>query len=212
MKQTMQTAARGQMMTDPFAKFADWFAAATAAEPADPNACALATIEITPAGPRPDVRVVLMKEYDLDGFVFYTNFESAKSRQMIASPMAALDFHWKSLKRQVRMAGSVHKVATTMSDTYFATRPRESQLSAWASRQSEPLADRAEFEVALATMDKRFPGAIPRPPFWGGWRLVPDWIEFWEDRIGRQHHRERFTRVHGADPHTPTWRSGLIYP
>lgn len=197
---------------DPFEIFTDWFNLARESEPADPNACALATIENSPAGPRPDVRVVLMKEYDRNGFVFYTNFTSAKSRQMEATGVAALDFHWKSLKRQVRMAGKVHKVSAAQADAYFATRPRDSQLSAWASRQSEPLGSREEFEAALVAMDQRFPGEVPRPAFWGGWRLVPDWIEFWEDRMGRQHHRQRFIRVATEDPTLFDWKGSLIYP
>ncbi|QMW22056.1 pyridoxamine 5'-phosphate oxidase [Sandaracinobacteroides saxicola] len=190
-------------MTDPFARFADWFAAATAAEANDPNACALATVD---AAGRPDVRIVLMKEWDRQGFVFYTNRQSAKGRQLAHTPYATLDFHWKSLRRQLRISGAVTPVDAAQSDAYFATRPRESQLSAWASLQSEPLADRETFESRLAETAARFPDAVPRPPHWGGYRVTPDWFEFWEDRLGRQHHRERFDRAGDG------WQLRLLYP
>jgi pyridoxamine 5'-phosphate oxidase len=194
-------------MTDPFEQFAAWFAEAQASEPNDPNACALATVELDGDGPpRPDVRIVLMKGFDAAGFVVFTNYDSAKGRQIRGNPVAALDFHWKSLRRQVRMQGTIGRVSVAESDAYFATRPRESQLSAWASLQSEPLDARATFEARLAEMAKRFPGDVPRPANWGGYRLVPDWIEFWEDRPGRQHWRTRFVRV-GDE-----WESGLLYP
>jgi pyridoxamine 5'-phosphate oxidase len=194
-------------MTDPFAQFADWFAEAQAAEPNDPNACALATVDTTPHGlPRPDVRIVLMKGFDARGFTLFTNYDSAKGRQIRANPVAALDFHWKSLRKQVRAQGPIARIAEAESDAYFATRPRDSQLSAWASLQSDPLDARATFEARLADMAARFPGEVPRPPHWGGYRLSPDWIEFWEDRPGRQHWRTRFVR--GADG----WESGLLYP
>jgi pyridoxamine 5'-phosphate oxidase len=195
-------------MTDPFLQFADWFAAAQASEPNDPNACALATVELTPDGPRPDVRIVLLKGFDSRGFALYTNYLSAKGRQLEARPMAALDFHWKSLRRQVRISGAVTRVSTLESDDYFATRPRESQLSAWASQQSQPLDNRGRFEARLAKMAADFPGDVPRPPHWGGYRLVPDWFEFWEDRPGRQHHRERFDRQGQGNE----WTMGLLYP
>lgn len=193
-------------MTDPYKQFADWFEAAQASEPNDPNACALATVELTADGPRPDVRIVLLKGYDARGFAFYTNYLSAKGRQLDAHPVAALDFHWKSLRRQVRVSGQVARVSDLESDDYFGTRPRESQLSAWASLQSQPLDDRGRFEARLRKMAAEFPGAVPRPPHWGGFRLEPDWFEFWEDRPGRQHHRERFDRA-GAG-----WTMGLLYP
>lgn len=172
-----------------------------------PDACALASVMLDADGrPVPDVRTVLLKAYDARGFVIYTNYHSAKGRQLMAHPVAALDFHWKSLKKQVRAQGQVERVAADESDAYFATRPRASQLSAWASLQSEPLPDRATFEARLREMDARFPGEVPRPPHWGGFRLVPDWIEFWQDRDGRQHVRERFAR--GADG----WTATLLYP
>ncbi len=194
-------------MTNPFSLFAAWYAAAQESEPNDPNACALATAELDGGGlPRPDVRIVLLKGADQAGFTFFTNYGSAKGRQLRACPVAALDFHWKSLRRQVRTQGSVSRVSEAESDAYFASRHRESQLSAWASMQSEPLDSRATFEARLAEMAARFPGAVPRPPHWGGYRLVPDWIEFWEDRPGRQHHRERFVR--SGD----NWEMGLLFP
>jgi pyridoxamine 5'-phosphate oxidase len=194
-------------MTDPYQQFAAWYAEAQATEVNDANACALATVEPDGDGPpRPDVRIVLMKGFDADGFVIFTNYDSAKGRQIRACPVAALDFHWKSLRRQVRVQGRIGRVSAEESDAYFATRPRESQLSAWASLQSEPLDRRETFEARLAEMAARFPGEVPRPQNWGGYRLAPDWIEFWEDRPGRQHWRTRFAR-HGSD-----WRSGLLYP
>jgi pyridoxamine 5'-phosphate oxidase len=194
-------------MTDPFSQFAAWYAAAQESEPNDANACALATAELDGDGlPRPDVRIVLLKGMDPAGFTFFTNYGSAKGRQLRACPVAALDFHWKSLRRQVRMQGSVARVSAAESDAYFATRHRDSQLSAWASLQSEPLDDRATFEARLAETAARFPCDVPRPPHWGGYRLRPDWIEFWEDRPGRQHHRERFART--ADG----WAMGLLFP
>ncbi len=194
-------------MTDPFEQFAAWFADAQANEPNDPDACALATVDLDGDGPpRPDVRIVLMKGFDAAGFVVFTNYDSAKGRQIRGNPVAALDFHWKSLRRQVRMQGAIGQISATESDAYFATRPRESQLSAWASLQSEPLDCRATFEARLAGFAARFPGDVPRPAHWGGYRLVPDWIEFWEDRPGRQHWRTRFNTT-GAG-----WASGLLYP
>jgi pyridoxamine 5'-phosphate oxidase len=195
-------------LPEPFARFAAWYAEAEASEPNDPNACALATAEMDGDGPpRPDVRIVLMKGFDSGGFLVFTNYDSAKGRQIRQCPVAALDFHWKSLRRQVRMQGAISRATIAESDTYFATRPRESQLSAWASLQSEPLDSRATFEARLAEMAARFPADVPRPPNWGGYRLVPDWIEFWEDRPGRQHWRTRFDRL--EDGH---WREGMLYP
>ncbi len=194
-------------MTDPFVQFADWYAMAQAGEPNDPNACALATVDLDAAGhPKPDVRIVLMKGFDARGFLFYTNHLSAKGRQLAATPAATLDFHWKSLRRQVRISGRAEHATELESDAYFATRPRESQLSAWASLQSQTLDARQTFEDRLAAIAAEFPDVVPRPPHWGGYRLVPYWIEFWEDRRGRQHHRERFDRA--ADG----WERRLLYP
>jgi len=194
-------------MENPFDRFARWFADAQAAEPNDPNACALATVETAADGSvRPDVRIVLMKAFDARGFVFYTNFESAKGRQLAAHRYATLDFHWKSLRRQVRISGPVSLVDAAEADAYFATRPRESQLSAWASLQSQPLDARETFEQRLADMALSYPADVPRPPHWGGFRVLPEWIEFWEDRVGRQHHRERFDRAGDG------WDMRLLYP
>ena len=166
-------------MTNPLPQFEAWYARAQESEPNDANACALATVELDGDGlPRPDVRIVLLKGVDEGGFVFFTNYGSAKGRQLRACPVAALDFHWKSLRRQVRTQGSVSRVSAAESDSYFASRHRDSQLSAWASSQSEPLDSRATFEARLAEMAARFPGEVPRPPHWGGYRLAPDWIEF----------------------------------
>ncbi|MGL6044108.1 MAG: pyridoxamine 5'-phosphate oxidase [Sandaracinobacteroides sp.] len=194
-------------MTNPYEQFAAWFAQAQATETNDPDACALATVETAAEGlPRPDVRIVLLKGFDARGFVIFTNYDSAKGRQIRSNPVAALDFHWKSQRRQVRMQGAIGRIDPSESDTYFATRPRDSQLSAWASLQSDPLDSRETFEARLADIAERYPNDVPRPPHWGGYRLVPDWIEFWEDRPGRQHWRTRFER------HGDGWRSGLLYP
>ncbi len=194
-------------MENPFTRFSAWFAEAQASEINDPNACTLATIATAADGtPRPDVRIVLLKGHDARGFVFYTNFRSAKGQQLADHPHATLCFHWKSLRRQVRISGPVHKVLATEADAYFATRPRESQLSAWASLQSQALDTRARFEDRLAEMAARYPLEVPRPPHWGGYRLAPNWIEYWEDRVGRQHHRERFDLLGDA------WQMVLLYP
>ncbi len=194
-------------MQDPFRQFEAWFAEAQVHEVNDANACALATAEIGPDGrPRPDVRIVLLKAVEDGGFVFFTNHQSAKGRQLQAAGHAALDFHWKSMRRQVRVRGPVAHIGAAASDAYFATRPRESRLSAWASLQSQPLDHRSTFEARLADMAARYPGEVPRPPHWGGWRLSPEEIEFWEDRPGRQHVRELFTKDAGG------WALTLLYP
>ncbi len=191
-------------MTDPFALFADWFAAATADEPNDPNAMALATA--TPDG-RPAVRIVLLKAWDPRGFVFYTNLESRKGRELAANPFVQLDFHWKSLRRQVRIDGQAESVADAEADAYFATRPRNSQLGAWASEQSRPLPGRATFDVRLDAAVARFAGGpVPRPPHWSGFRVVPTAIEFWQDRDFRHHERTLFTRDAGG------WTTKLLFP
>lgn len=191
-------------VTDPFARFADWFAEASATEPSDPNAFALATA--APDG-RPAVRVVLCKFWDSRGFVFYTNLDSRKGAELGANPMVHMDFHWKTQRRQVRIDGRAELVPDAEADAYFATRPRDSQLGAWASEQSRPLADRETFEARLAEMAARFAGGdVPRPPRWSGWRIVPRQIEFWQDRDNRLHERLVFTRVAGG------WTTGLLYP
>lgn len=190
--------------TDPFELFAAWFDDARAAEPSDPNAMSLATVD---AGGRPSVRIVLMKAWDRDGFVFYTNLESRKATALAANPAAELLFHWKSAKRQIRIAGAVAPVADDIADAYFASRPRDSRLAAWASLQSRPLADRAAFEARLAEAGARFPGeGVPRPPFWSGLRVAPERFEYWEERAFRQHERWSYAR------HGDGWRGGWLYP
>lgn len=176
---------------DPFALFADWLNAATAGEPSDPTAMALATVDETGM---PDVRMVLLKGFDRDGFVFYTNLESEKGRQLASVPKAALCFHWKSLRRQVRVRGPVSMVTVEEADAYFATRPRLSRIGAWASQQSRPLESKFALEKAVALQTAKFAaGWIPRPPHWSGFRLVPRQMEFWRDGAFRLHDRIRFT-------------------
>jgi pyridoxamine 5'-phosphate oxidase len=192
------------MATDPFQLFDDWFAEAKASEPNDAEAMALATAD---AGGRPSVRMVLLKGHGPAGFVFYTNEESAKGAQLAANPRAALLFHWKSLRRQVRIEGPVERVAAADADAYFASRSRDSQLGAWASDQSRPLDSRATFERRFKEMQQRFEGAdVPRPPHWGGYRVLPERIEFWSDRPHRLHERRLFERQDGG------WCEGLLYP
>jgi pyridoxamine 5'-phosphate oxidase len=192
------------MATDPFQLFDDWFAEAKASEPNDAEAIALATAD---AGGRPSVRMVLLKGHGPAGFVFYTNEESAKGAQLAANPRAALLFHWKSLRRQVRIEGPVERVAAADADAYFASRSRDSQLGAWASDQSRPLDSRATFERRFKEVQQRFEGAdVPRPPHWGGYRVLPERIEFWSDRPHRLHERRLFERQDGG------WCEGLLYP
>jgi pyridoxamine 5'-phosphate oxidase len=191
-------------MIDPFDQFALWFAEAEASEPNDPNAFALATA--TPEG-RPSVRIVLMKFWDERGFVFYSNMDSRKGGELAANPHVHMDFHWKSLRRQVRIDGSVATVPETEADAYFASRPRDSQIGAWASAQSRPLPDRATFDARFADVAAEFEGRdVPRPPRWTGWRVTPTTIEFWQDRNNRLHERTLFTR--GPEG----WTQGLLYP
>lgn len=190
-------------MTNPFPIFAEWLAAAEATEPNDPNAVALATAT---ADGRPSVRIVLLKGWDERGFVIYTNLEGRKSREIKANAFAHLAFHWKTQRRQIRIEGPVEQVADGEADAYFATRPRLSQAGAWASLQSQPMPDRAAFEARLDAVLARYPAQIPRPPHWSGWRIVPEQMEFWQDRDGRLHEREVFTRT--ADG----WTTGLLYP
>jgi pyridoxamine 5'-phosphate oxidase len=190
--------------TDPHALFEDWFAEARAAEPNDPQAMALATAG---SDGQPSVRMVLLKGHDERGFVFYTNYESRKAGELIANQRAALLFHWKSLRRQVRIEGPVSKVSAAEGDAYFATRHRDSQLGAWASDQSRPLDSRATFEARFEAVAARFEGApVPRPPHWSGFRVAPERIEFWQDRAHRLHERRLFIRQDGG------WSEGLLYP
>lgn len=192
------------MTDDPHAIFAEWAAEARASEINDSNAMALAT---TTPDNQPSVRMVLLKGHDERGFVWYTNLESRKAAELAATEKAALLFHWKSLRRQVRIEGPVGRVSDEEGDAYFATRSRDSQLGAWASDQSRPLDSRATFEARYDEMRQRFAdGDVPRPPHWSGFRLDPQRIEFWEDGAHRLHHRRVFTRTGNG------WDQGLLYP
>jgi pyridoxamine 5'-phosphate oxidase len=196
---------------DPFLLFEGWFAEATASEPNDPNAMALATVD---ASGLPNVRMILLKGLDgagvaNRGFVFYTNLESAKGAELCANPAAGLLFHWKSLRRQVRVRGPVSAVTPTEADAYFASRPRGSRLGAWASQQSRPLESRFALEKAVALATAKYGlGEIPRPAHWSGFRLTPVEMEFWADRPFRLHDRVRFTRA-APDAH---WQRDRLYP
>jgi pyridoxamine 5'-phosphate oxidase len=191
---------------EPLRLFAAWFSDATRSEPADPSAMTLATVD---SDGLPNARMVLLKGFDEQGFVFYTNLDSQKGRELDGNAKAALVFHWKSLSRQVRLRGSVERVEDHVADAYFATRPRLAQVGAWASKQSAPLESRMAFEKAVALQMARFAvGTIPRPPNWSGYRLQPQVIEFWQDRPYRLHDRVEFHRAEAGEP----WRKTRLYP
>lgn len=191
---------------EPIALFVEWLEAARASEPNDPNAMALATVD---ADGHPDVRMVLLKDVDARGFTFFSNQESAKGEQLWANPSAALLFHWKSLRRQVRVRGPVEPVSLAEADAYFASRARESRIGAWVSDQSRPLTDRATLETRVADQTARFDGQeVPRPDRWTGWRVKPVQIEFWRDRPFRLHDRLRFDRA----VEDQSWSRGRLWP
>ena len=178
--------------TDPFELFQTWFDEAVTAEINDPDAIALASVN---ADGMPSVRMVLLRQWSEDGFLFFTNYQSRKSGELLATGKAAFCMHWKSLRKQVRVTGQVGKATAAQSDAYFNSRGRGSQIGAWASAQSQPLGSRAELMAQVEAHDKKFPGAVTRPPHWGGFCLVPDEIEFWADGEHRLHDRFRFTRA-----------------
>jgi pyridoxamine 5'-phosphate oxidase len=196
---------------DPFEIFRDWMAEAEKTEPNDPNAMALATAD---ADGIPSVRMVLLKGIDTRGFVFYTNLESRKGEQLAVNPHAALCFHWKSLRRSVRVEGPVERVSAAEADEYYHSRPRGSQIGAWASRQSRPLEGRWELEKRVAEFTaKHVIGTIPRPPHWSGFRVLPNRIEFWHDRPFRLHDRVVFHRAGeaGGGP-DGEWTTERLFP
>jgi len=191
---------------EPVRLFAAWYAEAKRAEPVNPDAMALATVD---ADGLPNARMVLMKGFDERGFVFYTNVDSIKGHELAAAPKAALTFYWKTLQRQVRARGAVEAVSKDEADAYFATRSRMAQIGAWASKQSAALESRLAFEKAIALNTAKFAiGAVPRPPFWSGYRVVPTEIEFWHERPFRLHDRVAFRRANVNAP----WTKTRLYP
>ena len=193
--------------SEPFALFTNWWKDAGESELNDPNAMALATVD---KDGLPDVRMVLLKDFDEQGFVFYTNYESTKGQEILGSMKAAICFHWKSLRRQVRVRGIVEKVSNEEADHYYQSRARGSRIGAWASKQSRPLESRFALEKAVAEYTAKFAiGAIPRPPYWSGFRIKPLSIEFWHDRPFRLHDRVLFTRE-ALD--AQSWNKQRLYP
>jgi pyridoxamine 5'-phosphate oxidase len=193
-------------VSEPFALFDAWMQEARAAEPRDPDAMALATVD---AGGMPNVRVVLLKGWGPEGFVFYTNRESTKGQELDGQKKAALAIYWKSLARQVRMRGAVVHMGAAESDAYFGSRPRGAQIGAWASRQSRPLASREALQAEVARYEKKYAdGAVPRPPHWIGYRLVPLSVEFWAEQPFRLHDRIVFAR----DNTDTAWTRARLYP
>jgi len=190
--------------SDPVAQFAQWYERAQATVKPLPDAVALATA--TSAG-HPSLRMVLLKGFDAHGFVFYTNYRSRKGRELARNPRAALLFYWGGLERQVRIDGRVERLMARESEEYFATRPRGSQLSAWASSQSALVAGRGPLERRFADFARKYPDAVPRPPHWGGYRLVPEAFEFWQGREDRLHDRILYRRVRGG-----RWRIARLAP
>lgn len=191
---------------DPFAQFAAWLKDAEASEPNDPNAMALATSD---ADGLPNVRMVLLKDFDERGFVFYTNFESQKGTELLANRQAAAVLHWKSLRRQVRLRGQVSVVTDAEADAYFASRPRDSRIGAWASQQSRPLEGRFALEAAVAKYAaKHAIGEVPRPAYWSGFRIAPSYLEFWSDKPFRLHERLVYRRKDASAP----WTTEMLYP
>lgn len=192
--------------SEPFQLFAEWLEEARASEPNDPTAMSVATAD---ADGLPNVRMTLLKEFDERGFVFYTNFESQKGTEILASRKAALGFHWKSLRRQVRLRGPVEVVSDEEADAYYKSRPRDSRIGAWASQQSRPLESRFALEKAVARYAAKYAiGEIPRPPYWSGFRIKPVYVEFWKDGAFRLHDRVVFRRDSEAD----AWSKTRLYP